>query len=275
MNLKGHWQKYGLGSSWVRRSVLLNQWITPRSGVLPLTYKTKPETKCGDRHPPCHGYKISQKYWEAGEGVWSPSKWCLRSCLKTWGSLVVWLTGNVMWMMFATWLERGQISYSAEGRVSEGSRGENRALGRRTERPRCWPGVSLSGAEILQAKLQVVHTGVPLHDFFFFIRLLGAGNGDTQLQTQHSGSQDKRIEFEVWTGQWESLKNIKRGQQDGSAGLKTGHHAQGPEFDTGDPHRRRKEPTDFSKMPSDLQVPDTVCAPIHVHTQNKMSKKIQ
>lgn len=62
-----------------------------------------------------------------------------------------------------------------------GSRGENRALGR-TERPRCWPVVSLSGAEILQAKLQVVHTGVPLHDsFFFFNGILGAGNGDTQL----------------------------------------------------------------------------------------------
>lgn len=84
-----------------------------------------------------------------------------------------------------------------------GSRGENRALGR-TERPRCWPGVSLSGAEILQAKLQAVHTGVPLHDCFFcffFNGLLGAGNGDTQLQTQHSGSQDKGIEFEVWTVQ--------------------------------------------------------------------------
>lgn len=36
---------------------------------------------------------------------------------------------------------------------------------------------------------------------FFFNGLLGAGNGDTQLQTQHSGNQDKGIEFEVWTVQ--------------------------------------------------------------------------
>lgn len=68
----------------------------------------------------------------------------------------------------------------------------------------------------------------------------------------------------------ESLSRIYRCQQDGSAGQNTDHHAQGPEFDVWDPHHRRKEPTDFRKMPSDLQVPDTVC--VHPYTCTHKTK---